>query len=72
MGSGTDNAGVYYLDKSEFYDGPNCYTFTVDITNALGDQTVFSSEYSWNIDLSSGDQQAEPTVAKGDGVGTTC
>ena len=71
-GSGTDNAGVYYLDKSEFYDGPNCYTFTVDITNALGDQTVFSSEYSWNIDLSSGDQQAEPTVAKGDGVGTTC
>ena len=71
-GSGTDNAGVYYLDKSEFYDGPNCYTFTVDITNALGDQTVFSSEYSWNIDLSSGDQQAEPTVAKGEGVGTTC
>ena len=72
-GSGTDNAGVYYLDKSEFYDGPNCYTFTVDITNTLGDQTVFSSEYSWDIDLSSGDQQAENgPIAKGDGVGTTC
>jgi len=71
-GSGTDNAGVYYLDKSEFYDGAKEYTFTVEITNTLGDQTVFSSEYCWNIDLSSGDQQAEPTVAKGDGVGTTC
>ena len=55
-GSGTDNAGVYYLDKSEFYDGAKEYTFTVEITNTLGDQTVFSSEYCWNIDLSSGDQ----------------
>ena len=71
-GSGTDNAGVYYLDKSEFYDGAKEYIFTVEITNTLGDQTVFSSEYCWMIDLSSGDQQAEPTVAKGDGVGTTC
>ena len=50
-GSGTDNSGVYYLDKSEFYDGPRDYTFTVEITNTLGDQTVFSSEYCWNIDL---------------------
>ena len=71
-GSGTDNAGVYYLDKSEFYDGAKEYIFTVEITNTLGDQTVFSSEYCWMIDLSSGDQQAEPTVAKGDGVGITC
>ena len=72
-GSGTDNAGVYYLDKSEFYDGAKEYIFTVEITNTLGDQTVFSSEYCWNIDLSSGDQQAEPDpIAKGDGVGTTC
>ena len=71
-GSGTDNSGVFYLDKSEFYDGAGCYTFTVDITNTLGDQSVFTSEYSWDIDLSSGDQQAEPTVAKGDGVTTTC
>ena len=47
-GSGTDNAGVYYLDKSEFYDGAKEYTFTVEITNTLGDQTVFSSEYCWN------------------------
>ena len=59
-GSGTDNSGVYYLDKSskknileQFYDGPRDYTFTVEITNTLGDQTVFSSEYCWNIDLSS-------------------
>ena len=69
-GSGTDNSGVFYLDKSEFYNGANCYTFTVDITNELGDQTVFTSEYSWNIDLSSGD--GENSVPKGEGVGTTC
>ena len=71
-GSGTDNAGVFYLDKSEFYTNDGCYTFTVDITNTLGDQTVFTSEYSWNIDLSSGNQQAEQPVPKGDGVGATC
>ena len=71
-GSGTDNAGVFYLDKSEFYAGQGCYTFTVDITNTLGDQTVFTSEYSWEIDLSTGNQQAEPPVPKGDGVGATC
>ena len=39
----TDPSGVYYLDKSEFYTSDGCYTFTVDITNTLGDQTVFSS-----------------------------
>ena len=72
-GSGTDPSGVYYLDKSEFYDGPNEYTFTVEITNTLGDQTVFTSEYCWIIDLSSGDQQAEPDpISKGEGVGATC
>jgi hypothetical protein len=69
-GSGTDNSGVFYLDKSEFYTTDGCYTFTVDITNELGDQTVFTSEYSWNIDLSSGD--GENSLAKGDGVGATC
>ena len=73
-GSGTDNSGVYYLDKSEFYDGPRDYTFTVDITNTLGDQTVFSSEYCWNIDLSSAERDGNnnPTQAKGEGVGATC
>ena len=73
-GSGTDNSGVYYLDKSEFYDGPRDYTFTVEITNTLGDQTVFSSEYCWNIDLSSAERDGNnnPTQAKGDGVGATC
>ena len=73
-GSGTDNSGVYYLDKSEFYAGQGCYTFTVDITNTLGDQTVFSSEYSWDIDLSSGERDSNnnPTTPKGDGVGATC
>ena len=69
-GSGTDPSGVYYLDKSEFYTSDGCYTFTVDITNTLGDQTVFSSEYSWNIDLNAGD--GENSVTKGQGVGTTC
>ena len=73
-GSGTDNAGVFYLDKSEFYAGQGCYTFTVDITNTLGDQTVFTSEYSWNIDLTSGerDNNNNPTTDKGEGVGATC
>ncbi len=73
-GSGTDNSGVYYLDKSEFYDGPRDYTFTVEITNTLGDQTVFSSEYCWNIDLSSAERDGNnnPTKAKGEGVGATC
>ena len=69
-GSGTDPSGVYYLDKSEFYNGQGEYTFTVEITNTLGDQTVFSSEYCWNIDLKTGD--GENSVAKGEGVGTTC
>ena len=73
-GSGTDNSGVFYLDKSEFYQDPGCYTFTVEIVNTLGDQTVFSSEYSWNIDLSSQERDSNnnPTSPKGDGVGITC
>ncbi len=73
-GSGTDNSGVYYLDKSEFYEEAGCYTFTVDITNTLGDQTVFTAEYSWNIDLTSGERDSnnDPVRAKGDGVTTTC
>lgn len=73
-GSGTDNSGVFYLDKSEFYEGAGCYTFTVDITNTLGDQSVFTSEYSWNIDLSSGERDSnnDPVRPKGDGVTTTC
>ncbi len=73
-GSGTDNSGVYYLDKSEFYEEAGCYTFSVDITNTLGDQTVFTSEYSWNIDLTSGERDSnnDPVRAKGDGVTTTC
>jgi len=73
-GSGTDNSGVFYLDKSQFYDEPRCYTIKVDIVNTLGDQTVFSSEYSWNIDLSSQERDGNnnPTSPKGDGVGTTC
>ncbi|MEC7350737.1 MAG: hypothetical protein VYA29_02655 [Candidatus Thermoplasmatota archaeon] len=73
-GSGTDNSGVYYLDKSEFYEEAGCYTFTVDITNTLGDQTVFTAEYSWNIDLTSGERDSnnDPVRPKGDGVTTTC
>ena len=74
-GSGTDNSGVFYLDKSEFYQDQGCYTFTVEIVNTLGDQTVFSSEYSWNIDLSSQERDSNnnnPTSPKGDGVGITC
>ena len=72
-GSGADSgSGAYYLDKDDFYTSEGCYTFTVDITNSLGDQTVYTSEYSWNIDLSSGDQEVDPPKAKGSGVGQTC
>ncbi len=71
--SGADSgSGAYYLDKDDFYTSEGCYTFTVDITNTLGDQTVYTSEYSWSIDLSSGDQEADPPKAKGNGVGQTC
>ncbi len=65
---------MYYLDKSEFYNGKGEYTFTVEITNTLGDQTVFSSEYCWSIDLTSAERDGNnnPTQAKGEGVGTTC
>ena len=66
----SDVAQAYYLEKSQFYDSPDCYTFTVDITNTLSEDTVFTSEFSWNIDLSSGDAEADK--AKGEGVGTTC
>jgi hypothetical protein len=69
-GSGTDNAGVPYLDKSEFYDGDGCYTFTAEIVNVLGDQTTFTSEYSWNINLESGN--GEQSQDKGYGIGNTC
>ncbi len=69
-GSGTDNAGVPYLDKSEFYDGDGCYTFTAEIVNVLGDQTTFTSEYSWNINLESGN--GEQSQDKGYGIGDTC
>ena len=66
----SDVAQAYYLEKSQFYDSPDCYTFTVDITNTLSEDTVFTSEFSWNIDLSSGDAEADK--AKGEGVGATC
>ena len=73
-GSGVDSgSGAYYLDKSKFYDEVGCYSFTVDITNTLGES--YSSEFSWEIDLSSGDQNPsgnqEPS-SKGYGVGQTC
>jgi hypothetical protein len=73
-GSGTDPSGVFYLDKSDFYEGQGEYTFTVEITNTLGDQTVFSSEYCWDIDLTPAqrDGNNNPTQAKGEGVGATC
>ena len=69
-GSGTDNNGVYYLDKSDFYDGEGCYTISAEIVNVLGDQTIFSSEYSWNVDLESGN--GEQSIEKGYGIGSTC
>ena len=68
-GSGT-HASVPYLDKSEFYNGDGCYTFTAEIVNVLGDQATFTSEYSWNINLESGN--GEQSIEKGYGIGSTC
>jgi len=68
-GSGT-HADVPYLDKSEFYDGDGCYTFTAEIVNVLGDQATFTSQYSWNINLESGN--GEQSQDKGYGIGETC
>jgi hypothetical protein len=61
-----------YLDKDDFYTSPGDYTFTVSITNVLGDQSPFISEYCWEIDLTNGDQEADPPKSKGYGVGSTC
>jgi len=69
-GSDTDNNGVLYLDKSEFYNDPGCYSFQVDIVNEVGSGEVFSSTWSWELDLSDGDGQN--SINKGIGVGDTC
>lgn len=69
-GTKEDVNGVLYLDKSDFYDDPGCYTFTVDIVNTVSPTTTHTTSWSWEIDLSSGDGEA--SVAKGFGIGDTC
>ena len=69
-GTEEDVNGVLYLDKSDFYDDPGCYTFTVDIVNTVSPTTTHTTSWSWEIDLSSGDGEA--SVAKGFGIGDTC
>ena len=69
-GTNEDNNGVLYLDKEDFYDDPGCYTFKVDIVNTVSPDTVYSTSWSWEINLESGN--GEQSIAKGEGVGATC
>lgn len=69
-GTNEDNNGVLYLDKEDFYNDPGCYTFKVDIVNTVSPDTVYSTSWSWEINLESGD--GEQSIPKGDGVGATC
>jgi hypothetical protein len=62
--------GTLYLAKEDFYDDPGCYSFTVDIVNIVSPTEVFSTTWSWEIDLESGDD--ENGIDRGEGIGSTC
>lgn len=59
-----------YIGKEDFYDDPGCYSFTVDIVNTVSPEETFSTTWSWEINLESGDDEAG--VDKGYGIGDTC
>ena len=59
-----------YIAKEDFYDDPGCYSFTVDIVNTVSPEETFSTTWSWEINLESGDDEAG--VDKGYGIGETC
>jgi hypothetical protein len=65
-----DQTGTLYVDKNEFYDGPACYSFNVDIVNVVNPDQTFTTTWSWEIDLESGDDEAG--IDKGEGIGETC
>jgi len=65
-----DQTGTLYVDKKEFYDGPACYSFNVDIVNVVNPDETFSTTWSWELDLESGDDEAG--IDKGEGIGDTC
>ncbi|MGA0352339.1 MAG: hypothetical protein ACO3NY_01655, partial [Poseidonia sp.] len=65
-----DQTGTLYVDKNEFYDGPACYSFNVDIVNVVNPDETFSTTWSWELDLESGDDEAG--IDKGEGIGDTC
>jgi len=72
-GSKIDTNGVYYLDKDNFYSGDGeCYTFTISISNDVGSGTPYTTTFGWEIDLSSGDSEANPPKEIGSGIGITC
>ena len=69
-GSATDTNGVFYLDKDDFYNGQGCYTFSISIQNDVGSLQQFTSTFSWELDLESGDDEnGDPP---GEGIGSTC
>ena len=69
-GSATDTNGVFYLDKDDFYNGQDCYTFSISIQNEVGSMQQFTSTLSWELDLEPGDD--ENGVLPGEGIGSTC
>ena len=64
------NTETPYIGKDDFYDEPGCYSFTVDIVNTVSPDETFSTTWSWEINLESGDDATG--VDKGYGVGDTC
>ena len=70
-GSGTDNAGVFYLDKSDFYEGKENTRLLLK-SRTSGDQTVSHRNTVGILTLSAHGTNNRAHVAKGDGVGTTC
>ena len=53
-GPATDQVGTEYLDLDTFYDGDDCYTFQVTITNSLSsgdDLVLIQDDVSWDLDF---------------------
>ena len=67
-GTAIDNDGFEYIEKDRFYDGDECYDFTLSVTNVnLGEDhstsfTVTNSwEFSWETGSSAEERNSYPT-----------
>ena len=50
-GTSTDENGILFLHSDDFYDGDDCYTFEVKVTNTFYEETavVTESRMSWEL-----------------------